>query len=55
MVHRSLHLYVFAMFVARTYLEQLIQSTEAAGCDDERLAVVQHPELTSEEVVKLER
>lgn len=37
-----------------TYLEELVESAEAPGRDYERLAVVEHPELSGEEVVELE-
>lgn len=38
-----------------THLEQLVERAEASRGDDERLAVVEHPELSGEEVVELER
>lgn len=39
----------------KTNLEQLVQRAEASRGDDERLAVVEHPELSREKVVELER
>lgn len=41
--------------VCHVYLEQLVERAETAGGDHERLAVVEHPELSREKVVELER